>query len=294
MANPKAIVVGVDFSDAGERALGVAIGLAQRAQAKLFLFHALEIPLPLFEPYAVSLPADFVGEARKSAQEKLAKAEERARAAGLTVSSRLGEMPAAASVSDYAREVGADWIVVGTHGYTGLKHVLLGSVAERTVKESPCSVLVVRQAGSPLAPKQIVAATDFSAHGTAAVQAAADLARAHGAKLHIVHAADLRVPFVTPYEVAVPDALITAAYDEARRQLGLLVDSLPGVTVTTELVTAPPHAAIDDAAKRLAADLVVTGSRGRSGLAHAVLGSVAERTVRHAPCSVLIVKGPKG
>ncbi len=290
MSIPKSLVVGVDFSEQGERALSVAIALGERAKAKLQLFHALEIPLPLFEPYAVSLPADFIGEARKTAEEKLAKAVDRTRAAGITASSRLGEMPAASAMADYAREVGADWIVVGTHGYTGLKHMLLGSVAERTVREAPCSVLVVRGSGNPLAPKTIVAATDFSPHGTAAVNEAAELAREHGAKLHIVHAADLRIPFVTPYEVAVPDALISAAYEEARKQLGALVESLKGIAVTTELVTAPPHAAIVDAAKRLGADLVVTGSRGRGGLAHVLLGSIAERTLRHAPCSVLIVK----
>jgi nucleotide-binding universal stress UspA family protein len=248
----------------------------------------------MFEPYAVALPPELVGAARKIAQDKLAAASERVQAAGLSGTVHLGEAPASMCVAERAQAVGADLVVIGTHGHTGFKRFLLGSVAERTVKESPVSVLTVKGEGHAEAPKTIVVGVDFSKHSDAAVALAADWARAFGAQLHLVHGLELRMPFVTPYEVSVPEALIEAAYTEGRRRLDALAASLSGIDVRTDLASAPAHAALDGVAERLHADLIVTGSRGLGGIRHAVLGSVAERTLRHAPCSVLTVKADIG
>jgi nucleotide-binding universal stress UspA family protein len=62
----------------------------------------------------------------------------------VSADSHLGTAPAAAAIADLAEEVGADLIVMGTQGLTGLEHVLLGGVAERTVRHAPCSVLTVK------------------------------------------------------------------------------------------------------------------------------------------------------
>jgi nucleotide-binding universal stress UspA family protein len=294
MKSPRRVLVATDFSAGGERALATGIALAAPAKGEVHVVHALEIPLPMFEPYAVALPPELIGAARKTAQEKLAAAGERVRAKGLTGTTHLGEAPASMCVAERATAVGADLVVIGTHGHTGLKRFLLGSVAERTVKESPVSVLTVKGEGHAEAPKTIVVGVDFSSHSTEAVEIAADWARAFGATLHLVHGLELRLPFVTPYEVSVPDALIEAAYAEGRRRLDALAASLTGVKVQTELASAPAHAALDGLAERVHADLIVTGSRGLGGIKHAVLGSVAERTLRHAPCSVLTVKSQIG
>jgi nucleotide-binding universal stress UspA family protein len=292
MTGPKRILVAMDFSEQGERALEAALELGSRFRAEVHLVHALEVALPLFEPYAVVLPADWIGEARRLALEKLEKAQAQVKARGLSGSTHLGDVPAAHAIADRARAIGADLVVLGTHGHTGLKHVLLGSVAERTVEYAPCAVWTVKGSGSA-SPRTIIAGTDFSEGGKEAVAAAAEWARSFGARLHLVHALQVPMPLIAPYEVAIPEGIIEGARREAERQLGEIAKGLSGVQVTTELASTPAHAALADAAKRLPAELIVTGSRGLTGLKHALLGSVAERTLRYAPCSVLTVRKPR-
>jgi nucleotide-binding universal stress UspA family protein len=294
MAGPKRILVATDFSEQAAKAFDAALALAVRSKAELHVIHALEVALPLFEPYAVVIPADWVGEARRLAQEKLAKVLEAVEKKGLTGTTHLGDVPAAHAVTECARKLGADLVVVGTHGHTGLKHVLLGSVAERTVEYAPCSVWTVKGARPALELRTVVVGTDLSPGGGEAVATAAAWARDAGAKLHVVHALQLPMPLVAPYEVAIPEGVIEGARREAQRQLDQLAKSLSGVQVSTELATTPAHAALVDAAERLSAELIVTGSRGHTGLKHALLGSVAERTLRYAPCSVLTVRKAHG
>jgi nucleotide-binding universal stress UspA family protein len=90
--------------------------------------------------------------------------------------------------------------------------------------------------------------------------------------------------------VAIPEGIIEGARREAERQLREAAKAASGVEVETELASTPAHAALVDAAKRLPAPLIVTGSRGLTGVKHALLGSVAERTLRYAPCSVLTIR----
>jgi nucleotide-binding universal stress UspA family protein len=291
MTAPKRILVAMDFSEQGGRALDAALELGSRFRAEVHLVHALEVALPLFEPYAVVLPADWIGEARRLAQEKLENAQAQVRARGLSGSTHLGDVPAAHAIADRAKAIGADLVVVGTHGHTGLKHVLLGSVAERTVEYAPCSVWTVKGSAGA-SPRTVVVGTDFSPSAGGAVAAAAEWARSFGARLHLVHALQVPMPLIAPYEVAIPEGIIEGARREAERQLKDVAKGLAGVSVTTELASTPAHAALVDAAKRLPAELIVTGSRGLTGLKHALLGSVAERTLRYAPCSVLTVRQP--
>jgi nucleotide-binding universal stress UspA family protein len=135
---------------------------------------------------------------------------------------------------------------------------------------------------------------DFSASSQQAIALAADWARAFGAQLHLVNGLQLAMPFVAPYEVIVPDAYIDASYAEAGKKLAAIAETLVGVDVSTSVLSAAPHDALDTIAGRVKADLIVTGSRELRGWQHALLGSVAERTLRHAPCSVLTVKAPIG
>jgi nucleotide-binding universal stress UspA family protein len=289
MEGPKRILVATDFSEQAGRALDAALALASRTKGEVHLVHALEVALPLFEPYAVVLPADWVGEARRLAQDKLEKAQTKVKALGLTGTTHLGDVPAAHAIADRAKSLGADLVVMGTHGHTGLKHVLLGSVAERTVEYAPCSVWTVKGSSSANV-RTVVAGTDFSEAAAGSLRVAAEWARGFGAKLHLVHALQIPMPLIAPYEVAIPEAVIEGARREAKRQLEEAAKSVSGIPVSTELASTPAHAALIDAATRLSAELIVTGSRGLTGVKHALLGSVAERTLRYAPCSVLTVR----
>ncbi len=140
----KDIVVAVDFSAHSEKAVAEGISLAKTFGATLHLVHAFDIPVPVVTPYEVAVPVGFIEQARDAARQRLETVEAKAKAEGVEVRAHLTEAPAASAIARAAEEVGADMIVMGTRGNTGLKHVLLGSVAERTLRLAPCSVLTVK------------------------------------------------------------------------------------------------------------------------------------------------------
>ena len=138
----------------------------------------------------------------------------------------------------------------------------------------------------------VLVATDFSENALPAVDAAITVAKRFGAELHLVHAFQTLAPIVSPYAVVVPDGFLEQARDSASRSLRTIQEKIlsEGLTVTTHLTEVPAAPAIARLAAELDVDLVVMGTRGNTGLKHIVLGSVAERTIRLAPCSVLTVK----
>ncbi len=139
----------------------------------------------------------------------------------------------------------------------------------------------------------VLAATDFSEHSQQAVDAAIAIAKQFGAELHLVHAFQTPVPILSPYEVVVPDGFLEQARNSAGRKLNTVVEKISseGVEVTSHLTEIPAAPSIARLAGELGVDLIVLGTRGNTGLKHSLLGSVAERTIRLAPCSVLTVKG---
>jgi nucleotide-binding universal stress UspA family protein len=142
----KRVLAPTDFSSHSEKAVRFACGLAERFGAELHLVHVLsEIipagPDPLLMPV---MPPQFYQENEERAKETLQRLLDPSWGKlKATVSAVRWGSPVEAIV-DYAREQNIDLIVIATHGRTGLSHVLLGSVAERIVRESPCPVLTIR------------------------------------------------------------------------------------------------------------------------------------------------------
>jgi universal stress protein A len=140
------ILAPTDFSAHARNAVRYACGLAERLGGELHLLHVLSAivpigPDPLFAPV---LPAESYHESEVQAE----------RALETLLDPSWGHPPSVAvavrwespvdGIVDYAREAAIDLIVIATHGRTGLSHVLLGSVAERIVREAPCPVLTIR------------------------------------------------------------------------------------------------------------------------------------------------------
>ena len=140
----------------------------------------------------------------------------------------------------------------------------------------------------------IVCATDFSEPAREAFREAIHMARMSGAALHLVHV--FRYPMLEypQYGVTLPDQLLQDARAEAQALLHEQARQAEqdDCEVTLHLVDGIPADAIHEVVSETGADLLVMGTRAHHGLAHLVLGSVAERTARRVPCSVLIVKGP--
>ena len=140
----RTLLLAIDFSDTSSAAVDVAVEFAKRFSATLHVVHAFDLPIPLVTPYEVAIPEAYLDQTRKVAAQKLAVVVKKVAAQDVTVESHLAEAPAAPAIARTAEEVGADLVVMGTHGHTGIKHLVLGSVAERTLRLAPCSVLAVK------------------------------------------------------------------------------------------------------------------------------------------------------
>lgn len=138
------ILVPVDFSDDASAALDYAIELAQDFNAEIHLIHAYQTMVAAAAPYGVSVPIALNEDLRKAAAASLAEWNERVVKAGLTVATHLSPDTPSSAIVAAATTMGVDLIVMGTRGLTGLRHVIVGSVAERTVRTAPCPVLTVK------------------------------------------------------------------------------------------------------------------------------------------------------
>lgn len=140
--------------------------------------------------------------------------------------------------------------------------------------------------------REILVPVDFSAPSERALERAIDLARTFGSRIHLLHSYAVPVQGVMPYDFAVPDHVWQGIRDAAERRLEALREKVAaaGVEASAELSEEMPAEAVVKAAGARGADLVVMGTHGHSGLKHVLLGSVAERTIRTAPCWVLAVK----
>jgi len=148
-----------------------------------------------------------------------------------------------------------------------------------------------------IALKHILVATDFGEPADAALAYGRELARTYGATLHVVHIVDdvyLRLGG-DAYVAVLPDLQRDAELAAQAHLDALLVDNdpdpLPVKKVT--LTSAAPATAIVDYARSNGIDLIVIGTHGRGAVAHLLMGSVAERVVRTAPCPVLTVRHPE-
>jgi len=145
MALFESILVPIDFSPQSDRAADVAVELAKEMGAEIHLLHVYGVPVGVAGPgiYDTALPVTVMADLRDSAAKALEERVARLAAAGVKVSGLVREGIPAQSIIEVAEEVGAGLIVMGTRGLSGLKHVLLGSVAERTIRHTSCPVLTV-------------------------------------------------------------------------------------------------------------------------------------------------------
>jgi nucleotide-binding universal stress UspA family protein len=235
---------------------------------------------------------------RKAAQEKLEAVRSDVEARGVSVVTAeipdAGDPVAAIRAAVDAR--GADLVVMGTHGHGGLHHVFLGSVAERTLRTVAPPVLAVKEEPERAfqSIEKILLAVDFSAHSDRAVEVTAALAARLGASVDVVHAFELPRDYM-PYASEFGMELDRRMQADVAEKLEAVQERLNASQVPSTLHSrrGRPSAVIVQAAAEFHSQLIAMGSRGQTGLEHVVLGSVAERTLRMAPCSVLVVKAAR-
>ena len=287
------IVVGVDFSPESEVALTQATQLAKQESARLILAHVLALPTevvedstydPIFRAQISS--ADLGALHRTQSADLLQDLASSCEQAGLEVESVLVDDNPSDGLARIAGEMGADLLVVGTHGRTGLKRFLLGSVAERAVRLVQVNALVARGAVGEQGYQRVLVASDFSASARAALDMALAVAPEQ-ARIEVVHC--WQAP-VAPTGVPVDrrrEELERAVAESGER----LLASRPELRKRVRFVAleSSPAEGIRRRAEEEGCDLIVTGSHGRRGVRRWLLGSVTETIIRHAPCSVLVV-----
>ena len=144
-------------------------------------------------------------------------------------------------------------------------------------------------------PRKVLVPTDFSPSAAEALDHAAELAKKLDAEIVLLHVLQpLTTHLSVPPLVPLPPEWVKSVRMQAEAELKKESHRIKQVKVTTELRDGPIHDTVLAAASELKADLIVIGTHGRRGLSHVLLGSVAERVVRHSTVPVLTMRAGKG
>lgn len=300
--NIQNIIVPIDFSKMSVQAVQIARQLAQRFGASIHLAHVrhLNYAADFVAPAPPVVPFPFMTYEQDAEKAALKDLKEVASECGVSSATCnvLSGAPAFDEICRLAQTIPADFVVMPTHGRTGLKHVFLGSTAERIVQHSSCPVLVARgnalQAnnGSRFRMKTILVPVDFSGCSREGVRYAIAFANEFGAKIILLHATYLGYVYscegTAIYDIP---GMQRAARETAGRKMRELVRSVNFGTVKFQTVFTEGSPVIDicSFAKKHDVDLIITSTHGFTGFTHVLIGSIAEQVVRHAPCSVLVV-----
>jgi len=303
------IVCPVDFSEPSYAALDTADELAVRCGAELCVVHVVPPvrmiyplgPYPGFMNFEEPEYERVVCETAGKALSDLIKRHP-LRAAKVRPLVRCDNV--ADGIVGIAEKEGADLIVSATHGLSGWRHLVFGSVAEKVLRLAHCPVLIIHRTSNgseeddkvaftrgSMHVRKILCPTDYSKPSYAALEQAGELAIFFGAQLYVVHV----VPQLA-HEIGNEAYMSDRGYE--RERLAVTPQKLNEVIVehTPSSVESQPLARLGHAAEEIAraaesekADLIVMSTHGLSGWRHLMFGSVAEKVLRLARCPVLVI-----
>jgi nucleotide-binding universal stress UspA family protein len=296
------VLLAIDGSESAGLAVDLVADIAWPTGSEIVVAEAVETGAGIFGgpwPGLAIVSADQI-ETDLSAQAHRIVDQVRARLErpGLDVKAVVLRGRPATAIVDRARAMRADLIVVGSRGHGTIESMLLGSVSAEVVDHAPAPILVARGRGIG----RIVLAWD----GSSCATRAADLLRTWpifaGSKVRVISVADVEFPWWTGFpEAGSPELMPTYvdAADASRRQHDELVRDMTAQLERSGFAAEADRRDGDAATEILAAatasraDLIVMGTRGRTGLTRLILGSVARNVLQHAKCSVLVVReGP--
>jgi nucleotide-binding universal stress UspA family protein len=296
------LLVPIDFSAASMQMLDYAAALARRFHAKVHLVH-------VYPPDEAALVPGAGNLMRQTAEElfsdQLSPVHREQVRSFWPQNCHVRSGVAYREICELAREIRADLIALATRGHTGLKHVLLGSTAERVVRVAHCPVIVIRQkkqhsrAVSRSAKRnpvefnirKILVPVDFSQCSLAGAMHAALFAKTLDATICFIHV-------VYPPRLVIVDRVtgeisrrneVERADARLNMEAFMKLDFLRGIKCESEIRTGYPIDEICSESVRPDIDLIISSTHGRTGLKHALIGSVAEHVVRYAECPVMVV-----
>jgi len=294
----KTIVVGTDLGESGHRAMKLAIPTAQATGATLWLVHASEAglehawrDLPIAARSAAQALRERIKGRFENSLQELESERKRCEELGLSCQTSCEEGAPWETILRTAVSVNADLIAVGDPaGSIGLPERLLGSTAERVVRQAPCSVLVscgrLRQDYTGAC---IAVGVDFSAHGVEAVRWARDIARAIEGDVALLH--------VVPHPITEsmmpsewPSVLEGLASTARSRLEQLIVTEGLKPSTTIHVLDGTIGKMLCNATADINAVVLVVGCRGQGRLRGMMLGSASQYCLRYSPVPVLAVR----
>lgn len=281
------VLVSTDFSKGAEFALERALLLPLAPGAKLHLVHVLPAELP------AKVRAMIESEAQSRLEQLRSEAHERKANANVEITSQILRGQPDVEIIRASRNINADLIVLGRHGRRPVRDMFIGTTAVRVIRHSDVPVLVVNiEPTHPYGAPVIATALEDSCRRT--VDLALRVLGTNTKPVTVVHA--FNVPFegfVTPSKAAREKSEWRRFYQETavERMTKFLAPYQDlGVRCKTFMRQGDPRSVVLAAAARSKADLIAVGTHGRSGIAHALIGSVAEWVVTAATSDVLVAR----
>lgn len=286
----KKILCPTDFSAGSEHALRVAVRLAKDDASELVLVHSWHMP-PSATMTELSYPPELTQQLVDDAKKMLDEAVAKAVALGATrVRSELLTGVPWAAIVDLAERQGFDVCVIATHGRTGLARVLLGSVAEKVVRHAPCTVIAVHPDDKVKPFSHALVPVDFSPSSKLAIELATRVVDTPGT-LTLLHV--LQLPARFSGDVPMPafnEEMNKRAAELLRKEVESLAKSTAHKVESRLRIGYIGHEILTVLAEDPTYDLIAMGSRGNTGIRRVLLGSIAEKTLRHATCPVLVAR----
>lgn len=275
----KKIIVPIDFSEYSENALETASVLARKYNAEIFALHMLELSNAVLTSTSEKHDVEAVFYL-KLAEKKFKKFLEKDYLNGIKVTPVVKHFKVFSEVNEVAKEHGADLIVMGSQGVSGLKEVLVGSNTEKVVRHSDIPVLVVKHNPILTDFDNVVFACDFSEDAVRPYINATKMFDTINAKLHLLY-------------VNVPDAGFRSSAEMEKRVAEFLkrsdgnLDNMKNVTYVNDYSI---EEGILNFSNVLGADLIAIATHGRTGLAHFFEGSISEDVANHSTLPVMTFK----
>ena len=291
------ILVAYDGSEPSEHALsfGMALGRAGAALDVLHFIDETSVIAQSMTVVGIMDPTPIIDALDRQGRALLAAAHERARAAGIDVSTSLIHERLIPGICAAADKNGDELIVLGTHARTGFPRTFLGSTTEGVLRSATLPILAVSAAMKPPSSalfQKVLVAVDESDPADAAVALAAGLSRTLGTQCVLCNVLDTR----DLYDKAALYGYDSTQFSDQMRLHARDVIERARIhggfanAVTTVIVEDEPSQGILAEAVRSGAEAIVIGSHGRRGLQRLFLGSVAEYVLRHSPMPVFVVR----
>jgi nucleotide-binding universal stress UspA family protein len=298
----RTILVPLDGSAFGEHALPLALGIARHTSAAVQLVHICTPPHANLADGLPALVAAPIGPCREHATKYLTNLAQ--------VLSPRWEVPISVAVRDglaadqlyaHAISIGADLVIVTTHGYGPLSRMWVGSVADTLVRRLPMPVMLTRphdkapnlhEAVHEQVFEHVLLPLDGSALAEEVLRPALELGKPAEVTYTLLQAVQVPVLGYAPaaYAAGLDQQMLEQMRSDAQEYLGQVARRLrsQGHKVATQISIGPPAMAILDYARENPVDLIAMATHGRGGVARMLLGSVADKVVRGAGTPVLL------